>query len=790
MKVKESWEIKWCDYYKLLGISYDSDIKKIKSTYRKLVQEFHPDVHPGFEEVYPKKIVEINVAYEILSNPVKREKYDLEYKKRLNTTTNTNNEINNQKKEEKKSTTSPNFNNYSNEEMEATRKKAIKEAFAMEKKNSFQIDEKVSEAIDNLVLKAYSDILNEELYKKNYEILINLLKVHVNKFKVLHKEAQKLSMQLELEELEQIIAKIQSQISEIPKNIVEAKQFVEKQLKIEEIRKFCISEQEQVELLKQEFNNMLIMVFENKINDAITYQKKLELLLIKAKNHTEKIDKYKSDACEYNEFDAIQYLQQYKLIINNLVQSTPFDFEELKKNNVFLKYINERIDNINIKINNSEDSNEKIKLYSARIELRGEKAKLEYIINNRTRATIQIQKDIVRICAEIAYYEEKKRAISEEQKRLKNISFWVSTAEEDKKVEEYELEQDDLTKMLKISEKKYASLLNKQTQEEYINSRKQPKTEEERRRNEVNGELEGLKKEQEELEKKLEEKDYRQVLLQIESERIELRGEKAKLEYVINNRTRVTTQIQQDVVRTFAEIAYYEEKKRAISEEQERLEGISSWSLTEEECRKVEEYELEQDDLTKMLKISEKKYASLLNKQTQEEYINSRKQPKTEEERRRNEVNGELEGLKKEQEELEKKLEEKDYRQVLLQIVSKRIELRGEKAKQEYVINNRTRATTQIQQDVVRAFAEIAYYEEKKRAISEEQKRLKDISSWSLTAEECRKVEEYELEQTMYQIAIKNKKDYIEIMKEQANLQFAQNINYYNNTENFENKKM
>ena len=130
MRVKETWETKWCDYYKLLGISYNDDEKAIKSAYRKLVQELHPDAHPGFESIYQEKIRKINVAYEILSDPVKKERYDLEYKKRLNATTNTQEDNHTNKKENRKSNTTTDFNNYSKEETEATRKKAIEKEFA------------------------------------------------------------------------------------------------------------------------------------------------------------------------------------------------------------------------------------------------------------------------------------------------------------------------------------------------------------------------------------------------------------------------------------------------------------------------------------------------------------------------------------------------------------------------------------------------------------------------------------------------------------------------------------
>lgn len=65
------------DYYETLGVSRDADEKKIKSAYRKLARQWHPDLHSGKDkEAAEEKFKEINEAYEVLSDPDKRAKYD------------------------------------------------------------------------------------------------------------------------------------------------------------------------------------------------------------------------------------------------------------------------------------------------------------------------------------------------------------------------------------------------------------------------------------------------------------------------------------------------------------------------------------------------------------------------------------------------------------------------------------------------------------------------------------------------------------------------------------------
>src|SRR5688500_6603518 len=63
------------DYYKTLGVSRTSSEKDIKSAYRKLARKYHPDVNPGDKQA-EDRFKEIGEAYEVLSDPDKRRKYD------------------------------------------------------------------------------------------------------------------------------------------------------------------------------------------------------------------------------------------------------------------------------------------------------------------------------------------------------------------------------------------------------------------------------------------------------------------------------------------------------------------------------------------------------------------------------------------------------------------------------------------------------------------------------------------------------------------------------------------
>lgn len=61
------------DYYEILGVSKSATQEEIKRAYRKLALKYHPDKGSGGDE---KKFKEINEAYQVLSDPVKRRQYD------------------------------------------------------------------------------------------------------------------------------------------------------------------------------------------------------------------------------------------------------------------------------------------------------------------------------------------------------------------------------------------------------------------------------------------------------------------------------------------------------------------------------------------------------------------------------------------------------------------------------------------------------------------------------------------------------------------------------------------
>ena len=67
--------VSYKDYYKILGVAKTADLKAIKQAYRRLARKHHPDQNPGNPAAI-ERFKEATEAYEVLSDPEKRRRYD------------------------------------------------------------------------------------------------------------------------------------------------------------------------------------------------------------------------------------------------------------------------------------------------------------------------------------------------------------------------------------------------------------------------------------------------------------------------------------------------------------------------------------------------------------------------------------------------------------------------------------------------------------------------------------------------------------------------------------------
>jgi len=74
----EGWQTRWIDLYGVLGVRMDAEPEVIRGAYNAMSKKYHPDVnHAGAE-----RMTQVNAAYEILSDPLKKADYDVAYRER------------------------------------------------------------------------------------------------------------------------------------------------------------------------------------------------------------------------------------------------------------------------------------------------------------------------------------------------------------------------------------------------------------------------------------------------------------------------------------------------------------------------------------------------------------------------------------------------------------------------------------------------------------------------------------------------------------------------------------
>lgn len=68
------------DYYRILEVSPNASLEQVKQAYRRLVRLYHPDINKGSQDIHIKQL---NEAYAVLSDPIKRTAYDIDRLEKL-----------------------------------------------------------------------------------------------------------------------------------------------------------------------------------------------------------------------------------------------------------------------------------------------------------------------------------------------------------------------------------------------------------------------------------------------------------------------------------------------------------------------------------------------------------------------------------------------------------------------------------------------------------------------------------------------------------------------------------
>ena len=156
------------NYYELLEVSEKASPEVIKKAYITLVKKYHPDLQPDDEKKSAEdKIKEINEAYEVLSDKIKRENYDRKLQAERITAEKVKAKINN------------NQNNYSNSQgysQSNPQKKVIRKPHLYDDSNNFEDFSKFQKDYTDMMNEAYNNAYNQAYNNAYNQAYINNLK--------------------------------------------------------------------------------------------------------------------------------------------------------------------------------------------------------------------------------------------------------------------------------------------------------------------------------------------------------------------------------------------------------------------------------------------------------------------------------------------------------------------------------------------------------------------------------------------------------------------------------------
>ena len=160
------------NYYEILEIDKNASKEIIEKAYKTLVKKYHPDLQDtSLKNNYEEKIKKINEAYEVLSNPEKRENYNLNLKNTIISIEEYNN-IYNENINLKKELNYLKNNNINNSNNINSNNNNLNTNYNNYYENYSQddINRKINEKIDDAVNQAYSDAYIQDLKNRGYKI--------------------------------------------------------------------------------------------------------------------------------------------------------------------------------------------------------------------------------------------------------------------------------------------------------------------------------------------------------------------------------------------------------------------------------------------------------------------------------------------------------------------------------------------------------------------------------------------------------------------------------------------
>lgn len=317
------WRVNWVDYYAILELDRSASPDTIKKKYRKMVSKYHPDIYDG-EDAY-EKTVQINEAYEVLSNKEEKKAYDSVWDARKNGTytegsNNDGNNVNNNVSYDDIK------NNYTAEEKRYAKQLALKEII----KEELQKVDIIINSKNEVIFSAYKGNVDKREYYATVKELVNIGFNYINDLNNLSQEAYKYDLLEDEELIGQTIEYLEQELKDIPLTPKDASVHA-KEEEFKEATKLKISEELiSYENVIEKLKSILIYSYEKQISH-LEYKGILQNVIFEAKEVVSKLKELAQIAGTLKLEEECKQIIDASSRLNGILINMPSDYENAVK---------------------------------------------------------------------------------------------------------------------------------------------------------------------------------------------------------------------------------------------------------------------------------------------------------------------------------------------------------------------------------------------------------------------------------------------------------------------------
>ncbi len=320
------WNKEWKDLYSILEIPRDATQEEITKAYRNLMKKYHPDAWENKSEeekqVASEKAKDINIAYEILNNEVKKADYDAIYDAKMNETSDQQND----REEKEEFSYEDAMKNYSEASKKAAERVAIRKLIESELEKSKLYLEKKNE----IILEAYRNGIDKNEYYLTIQELQQLAYEYISTLEEMTLIAYDYDLLNMIGLIDTTKEYMIKEFEKLPMNEEEIVMYENKAKIIEKLQEDGKNIQTECDTLFLEFEEMLVNCYKGHII-PIDFEARKNDLESRIKDKVDYCEKLAQICQELELKDEFEIFTRLISRLNNKLLLSPTTYEESRK---------------------------------------------------------------------------------------------------------------------------------------------------------------------------------------------------------------------------------------------------------------------------------------------------------------------------------------------------------------------------------------------------------------------------------------------------------------------------